>query len=100
MGFALVQRGVSGGGEVWDMAEFFIVRAHRRHGIGIEAAEQLWRHFHGPWEVRVRERNARALLFWQRAVEHFTGAAAASTPFEKEEEQWRLFRFFSGEGND
>ncbi len=102
VGFALVQRGseVSGEAEVWDMAEFFIARAHRRRGIGMAATEQVWQRFRGYWEVRVRERNVRALAFWQIAVEHFTGCAAASTPFEKDGEEWRLFRFPSGEAGD
>src|SRR5271170_936617 len=58
-GFALVKKGseISGNEMAWDMAEFFIVRRHRRRGAGTAAAHEVWRRFLGPWEVRVMESN-------------------------------------------
>jgi predicted acetyltransferase len=54
-GFALMRRGsrVSGDKDVWDMAEFFVIRGCRRRGVGRCAAHQVWRKFPGPWEIRI-----------------------------------------------
>src|SRR5215469_11720269 len=56
-GLVLVKRGseISVNQNVWDMAEFFILRAYRRRGVGTELAAKVWRHCPGSWEVRVRE---------------------------------------------
>ena len=39
-GFVLVQRGsqLSDAGEIWDVAEFFVLRGYRRQGIGLRVA--------------------------------------------------------------
>src|SRR5215216_5736691 len=52
-GFVFVRRGseISNDTDVWDMAEFFIVRGYRRRGIGTEVAHKIWRNFPGKWEV-------------------------------------------------
>jgi predicted acetyltransferase len=74
-GFALVKKGsdFSGNPEVWDIADFFVVRGARGQGVGYRVAEEIWRRFPGPWEVRVMITNAPALAFWTRAVSRFTG---------------------------
>ncbi len=94
-GFALVRRGshVSGADDVWDMAEFFIVRGYRRLRIGMRAAQEVWKKFPGRWEVRVMERNCRAKEFWERAVAEFTGKAIQPVAFEKDGERWHVFSF-------
>jgi GNAT superfamily N-acetyltransferase len=48
-GLTLVKRGseFSGNQTVWDMAEFFVIRAYRRRGIGTQIAHQVWRRFPG-----------------------------------------------------
>lgn len=75
-GFAFVRLGseLTDDPTVWDMAEFFVLRRHRRHGVGVRTAHALWERHPGRWEVRVMERNAAALAFWQRAVDTFVGA--------------------------
>jgi len=95
-GFVLVKRGseISGVKTVWDMAEFFIVRRYRRHGIGTGAAHAVWNRFPGLWEVRVMQSNP-AHHFWERAISVFTGAAIESIRFEKDGESWHLFSFES-----
>src|SRR6185295_11151075 len=77
-GFVLVQKGsqVSGAELVWDMAEFFVLRAYRRHGIGTRVAHDVWRKFTGRWEVRVSDKNLVAVSFWKRALSEFTGTVA------------------------
>lgn len=75
-GFVLVRQGseVTGATDVWDMAEFFVLRRHRRHGLGVAAAHAAWQRHPGRWEIRVMEHNTAALGFWQRAVETYLHA--------------------------
>jgi predicted acetyltransferase len=94
-GLVLVKRGseASAGQAVWDVAEFFIVRAYRRRGIGMQVAHEVWRRFPGSWEVRVMQSNRTALNFWQRAVTTFNGEAIQPTRIEKDGEYWYVFAF-------
>ncbi len=96
-GFVLVQQGsqVSGAGEIWDMAEFFVLRGYRRHGVGVRVAQDVWRMFTGSWEVRVTDKNLVARTFWQRAVSEFTGVRAESAFTEVAGKRWHVFSFFS-----
>jgi predicted acetyltransferase len=96
-GFALVTRGsrVSGDPDVWDMAEFFVVRRHRRRGIGAAAAHEVFRRFPGRWELRVMEHNLPALAFWSAAVGAFTGAPAEGVFTQVAEKRWQVFAFAS-----
>jgi predicted acetyltransferase len=96
-GFVLVQQGsqVSGDGQIWDMAEFFVLRGYRRHGIGVRVAHDVWKMFTGPWEVRVADKNLVARAFWKHAVSEFTGGRAESTLTEVAGKRWHLFSFVS-----
>jgi predicted acetyltransferase len=73
-GFALVHRKsrLSGANDVWDMAEFFVLRRHRRKGVGIEAAHQLFARHEGTWEVRQRKENVAATAFWRTVIAAYT----------------------------
>jgi predicted acetyltransferase len=84
-GLALVKKGseVSTDENVWDIAEFFVVRRYRRRGVGAHIAHQLWRRFPGPWGVRVMQSNESASRFWEHAIKTFTGGAVDSSCFEK-----------------
>ena len=97
-GFVLVKKGsaVSGAETVWDMAEFFIVRGHRRQGIGMRVAHEVWRKFPGPWEVRVTERNQAGQAFWQRAIAAFMGMAIEAAVNEVNGKSWHVFSFETG----
>jgi predicted acetyltransferase len=101
-GFALVKKasallgGASLAAEpVWDMAEFFIVRGHRRHGVGLTAAHQVWRMFPGRWQVRVMHSNPAALHFWQRAIDIFAGHSIDPLSIERGGNTWAVFIFES-----
>lgn len=50
------------------VAEFFVVRKHRRTGVGTAAAHATFRRFRGRWEVPVADYNAPALRFWRSVV--------------------------------
>ena len=96
-GFALVTRGpgLSENTEVWDMAEFFVLRRYRHRGVGAELAEQIWRLHPGKWQIRVRSNNRPALKFWQSAIAKFAQSPATSQDFEVQEAPWKLFSFQS-----
>src|SRR3974390_2519701 len=51
-GLVLVKRGseISANRDVWDMAEFFVLRGYRRRGVGTELAAKVWRYCPGCWE--------------------------------------------------
>jgi len=55
------------------VAEFFVVRKHRRRGVGLAAAHALFGSAWGVWEAAVVRRNAAALAFWRRAAESYPG---------------------------
>jgi predicted acetyltransferase len=96
-GFALVKRGseISGNENVWDMAEFFVVRGYRRSGIGTRVAHDIWKRFPGTWEVRVMQANISALDFWRHAISMFVGETVRPVSVEKGGESWSLFSFES-----
>jgi predicted acetyltransferase len=96
-GLVLVKRGseISGGANVWDMAEFFVVRGHRRRGMGTRIAHDVWRRFPGRWEVRVMKSNGPACQFWGRVIAGFTGRPAEAAEIEKNGKCWRAFAFDS-----
>ncbi|MGD0631981.1 MAG: GNAT family N-acetyltransferase [Terracidiphilus sp.] len=80
---------------VWDLAEFFILRAHRRRKIGLQAALQLWKKFPGPWQVRVMQSNHPACAFWQTVIHSFTGTPIDPVTIENQGQKWNVFLFQS-----
>jgi predicted acetyltransferase len=96
-GFALVKGGseTSDSQEVWDMAEFFVLRGCRRHRIGTLAAQEVWRRFPGLWEVRVMRSNPSATSFWKRAISDFIRESIQPVPIEKDGRSWQLYSFKS-----
>jgi predicted acetyltransferase len=93
----LVKRGseISGDETVWDVAEFFVLRAYRRRGIGTQVAHEVWRQFPGWWEVRVMESNITARDFWAYAISRLRGQAMHAVRVEKDGQWWLLFSFES-----
>ena len=55
------------------VAEFFIVRKHRRRGVGLAAAHALFGTAWGVWEAAVVRRNVGALAFWRQAAASYPG---------------------------
>jgi predicted acetyltransferase len=92
-GLVLVKKGseISGNKNAWDMAEFFVIRAYRRRGIGTQIAHEIWKRFPGTWEVRVMQSNVSARQFWERAISGFTGEVVKAVRVEKCGEGWDLF---------
>ena len=69
-GFALLNK-TSHTGTLLDrnMAEFFIVRKHRRSGVGTAAARMIFSRYPGRWETAVARANHGALAFWHAAIQ-------------------------------
>jgi predicted acetyltransferase len=81
------------GADATDMDEFFVVRRHRRHGIGTEFAADLWRRRPGPWLVRVFQPNDPALQFWRRAISEFSQGDYKEEPRKIDGNVWSHFIF-------
>ena len=78
-GFALVNDFAhSGLATDYSIAEFFVVRKHRRAGVGHAAATAIIAARPGQWEIAVIRRNAGAQAFWRRVA-----AAVASGDVEE-----------------
>src|SRR5262249_469926 len=77
-GFALVTRGspASDDPDDFDVAEFFVLRRHRRSGVGRRAAFLLWNRFAVHWIVRVSEGNQNGLRFWANVIADYTNGTA------------------------
>jgi predicted acetyltransferase len=88
-GFALVDRKsrLSGADDVWDMGEFFVLRRHRRSGVGTKAAHRLFGMHSGEWEVRQGKANVAATSFWRAAISAFTGGTYSEELVD--DERWR-----------
>ena len=73
-GFILVTRGSPAETDpnVLDVAEFFVLRKYRHHGVGAAAAVRLFEMHHGTWEVRQLAANQAATAFWRRTIGDFT----------------------------
>jgi predicted acetyltransferase len=77
VGFALVGSAEPyvGDAEARDVNEFFVVRRHRRSGLGQALATHVFGLHPGRWLVRVYQGNLPALPFWRRIVGAHTGGA-------------------------
>jgi predicted acetyltransferase len=79
--------------DVYDVAEFFVMRQYRRSGVGHAAAFLLWNRFPGVWTVRVSEGNAGAVSFWSDVVADFARGSATISSREGNPSAWRVFLF-------
>ena len=72
VGFALVTRPrIPAAGEVaadYHMSEFFVRKAHRRSGVGRDAARLIFDRFAGDWEILEYQRHPGAVAFWRRVL--------------------------------
>lgn len=96
-GFALATRGSPATDEpdVFDVAEFFVLRRYRRSGVGDRAAALLWNRLPGRWIVRVSEGNTGALAFWRGVIAKYTNGAATESKRPGKPHAWRVLSFAS-----
>ncbi len=88
-GFALIHRRsrITGDPETWDVAEFFVMRQYRRHGIGTDVALHVFDRFRGRWEVRQFPANLAATHFWRSVIARHTRGAYREEVLD--DERWR-----------
>lgn len=68
-GFALINTASQRGGTIErNMAEFFVARRFRRHGVATDAVHQIVAQYPGQWEAAVMASNTAAQAFWPRAL--------------------------------
>ena len=84
---------------VRDMDEFFVVRLHRRKGLGRAFATNLWNTYPGEWLVRVFQANLPAMPFWRAAISAYTDDSFEEDVRTVSEQAWSYFTFRS-EGSD
>ena len=96
-GFALVHLGSSLAGVAadCDVAEFFVLRGHRRFGVGRRAAHQLWDRFPGTWTVRVAASNDGARAFWASAIRDYATGPISEHRRVVDGRDWEVFAFGS-----
>jgi predicted acetyltransferase len=73
-GFALVNRKASRlveGEKVWWMEEFFVMRHHRRAGVGRRAAYLVIERHPGMWELTETPNNGSAIAFWRGVLARY-----------------------------
>ena len=94
-GFALVMRGspASDDPDALDLVEFFVLRRHRRSGIGREAAIALWDALRGSWVVRVSEANRAGIPFWSEVIRAYSGGDFVESTRPGSPNNWRVFTF-------
>lgn len=88
-GFALVHHRskLSTANNVWDMAEFFVLRKYRRAGVGKRAAHEIFATHRGEWEVRQRDANVAATSFWRSVISAYTSGHFREERLD--DERWR-----------
>jgi predicted acetyltransferase len=94
-GFCLVNDSFHSGLEAErNMAEFFIVRKHRRRGVGALAAEIVFSRHPGLWEVATARKNTRAQEFWRSAIKR-SGKCSEFQELDLQDTRWNgpIFRF-------
>ena len=98
-GFILVTRGspASDNPTDLDVAEFFVLRAYRRSGVGRQAANALWDSMPGQWVVRVSETNRAGLTFWTAIIRAYTGGVFRERIQPGHQNRWHVFTFASVE---
>jgi len=74
---------LTGNVAVSDIAQFFVLRNHRRAGVGRTAAALAFARRPGLWEVRVSAANAPGQAFWRCAVAQATHGHFDEEPGKK-----------------
>lgn len=74
----------------WFMAEFFVLKAYRRRGVGQAAVAAILGHHPGDWHVAVPLANEPAQAFWESALQT---CHSTTSEIVFEGDDWRLNAF-------
>lgn len=72
-GFAIIDQNGSEPSINFNIAQFFIIRKFKGHGLGKEVAQRFFAQFRGLWEVMVLPNNSGAYHFWKHTIQDYTG---------------------------
>jgi predicted acetyltransferase len=98
-GFALVRdEAWFAGAGTREVSEFFVLRRHRRRGVGERAARRLFDTFPGRWEVVQMVSNAPAQAFWLAVIGRCTGGRFEDDERAVESGRRRVQHFTAGHG--
>jgi predicted acetyltransferase len=94
-GFAIVDEGSdeTGDPDVFDMAEFFVLRRWRRQGVGREAVRQLLARFPGRWEVRPFPGYVPGEQFWHRVCGDLAAGPVQTRTFRRRDKSFPMYEF-------
>ncbi|MGN7492199.1 GNAT family N-acetyltransferase [Paenibacillus sp. SAF-054] len=71
-GFAMMQHKREKDSQQHVLSHFFVLRKYRLHGVGKQAASQLFTAYAGRWELCQLEANVPAQRFWRKVIESYT----------------------------
>jgi predicted acetyltransferase len=94
-GFAVVDEGsdVTCDPDVFDMAEFFVLRRWRRQGVGREAFRLLLARFPGQWAVRPFPGYAPGEQFWQQVCGELAAGPVQLRSFHRQGKTFPMYAF-------
>lgn len=72
------------------MAEFFVLKAYRRQGVGASAFSKIVERHHGPWQVGVIDKNGGAGAFRMKVVKPYS---PSSLTHHFDGEDWVIYEF-------
>ena len=102
-GFILINKAGCQPETNWNIGEFFILAKFQNKGIGQLAANYIWKHHQGRWEVSVIPENNSALSFWRKAITTFTNgqftAEIKEVDFDPDQPMRYIFCFESASSN-
>jgi predicted acetyltransferase len=76
-----------------DVKDLFVLRRHRRHGVGRALARHLFDTSNAEWLVRVLAANAPAVPFWRGVIRDRRGDNYEETTVASGGRDWIRFRF-------
>ncbi len=71
-GFVIIDKKGSDINVDYNMAQFFILRRFKGHGVGRYIASHCFSQFKGVWEVMVMLENVGAYHFWHKVIHHYS----------------------------
>ena len=77
----------------WFMAEFFILGAQRRKGLGQQALAHLLARHPGVWEIAVMDLNGDAIRFWDRVLSDMDVAERVTRARRHDGRAWTIHSF-------
>lgn len=80
------------------IAEFFILRKYRHHGVGRTVARRIFSMFPGRWSVAQTENNHPAQAFWRKVISEYTSGDFQETWSNNEEWMGPIQKFSTPAG--